>query len=186
MSARSVVTASLVSLAVVPALRAQQPNPAIKDQDALIQVAMSAGPKEIADKAAIMLPGADGKMTQLRAGTNGWTCIPDAPDTPGKDPMCADQQAMIWVGSWLKHDPKPANTGPGLVYMLVGGSDISATDPWAKPEKGAKWISSPPHYMIMWPFQPGTSGLPSTPKTTGTWIMWSGTPYAHLMINQKP
>jgi transposase len=24
------------------------------------------------------------------------------------------------------------------------------------------------------------------PKQTGTWIMWSGTPYAHLMINQRP
>jgi hypothetical protein len=39
--------------------------------------------------------------------------------------------------------------------------------------------------MIMWPFEAG-SGLAGTEKQNGTWIMWAGTPYAHLMINQKP
>jgi len=40
--------------------------------------------------------------------------------------------------------------------------------------------------MIMWPFDPATTGLSTTPKKTGSWIMWSGTPYAHLMVNQVP
>ena len=40
--------------------------------------------------------------------------------------------------------------------------------------------------MILWPYDPGASGLPAKPKKTGTWIMWAGTPYAHLMINQVP
>jgi hypothetical protein len=38
----------------------------------------------------------------------------------------------------------------------------------------------------MWPFDPKTSGFPAEPKQTGTWIMWAGTPWAHLMINQRP
>ena len=186
MSARTVVTASLVTLAVVPALSAQQKGQVTKSKDTLIREAMAAAPKEIAMNATIMSAGADGKLVQLRPGTNGWTCLPDAPDTPGQDAMCADKQAMMWVGSWLKHEAKPANTEPGVMYMLTGGSDISATDPWAKPGPGTKWVESPPHYMIIWPFKPGTSGLSATPKKTGTWIMWAGTPYAHLMINQKP
>ncbi len=79
---------------------------------------------------------------------------------------------------------KPANTAPGLIYMLEGGSDISATDPFAT--KTDHYISSPPHFMIMWPYDPKTSGFGTTPKKTGSWIMWAGTPYAHLMVNQTP
>ncbi len=183
---RSMFPASLLLLAAVPGLTAQQAKQATPGKDELVREAMAAAPKEIAMGAAIMAPGADGKLTQLRPGTNGWTCLPDAPDTPGRDAMCADKQAMIWVSSWIKHEPKPANTAPGLVYMLTGGSDISATDPWAKPAPGTKWVESPPHYMIIWPYDPVTSGLSAIPKKTGTWIMWAGTPYAHLMINQKP
>ena len=145
---RSMFPASLLLLAAVPGLTAQQAKQATPGKDELVREAMAAAPKEIAMGAAIMAPGADGKLTQLRPGTNGWTCLPDAPDTPGRDAMCADKQAMIWVSSWIKHEPEPANTAPGLVYMLTGGSDISATDPWAKPAPGTKWVESPPHYMI--------------------------------------
>jgi len=66
--------------------------------------------------------------------------------------------------------------------MLAGGTDWSATDPYAT--KGTP-IKEPPHWMLMWPFD-AASGLPTTEKKTDTWIMWAGTPYAHLMINQKP
>jgi hypothetical protein len=98
--------------------------------------------------------------------------------------MCADPQGWKWIVSWIKREPKPANDQPGIVYMLQGGSDLSATDPWAT--KTDKFIESPPHYMIMWPFDPKTSGLSTTPSKTGTWIMWANTPYAHLMVNQNP
>jgi hypothetical protein len=120
----------------------------------------------------------------LRQGTNGFTCIPDAPDSNGVDPMCIDEEGMKWAHSWMSHEAKPANTAPGLIYMLAGGSDISATDPWAT--KTDHFITSPPHWMILWPFDATASGLPTTPKKTGTWIMWAGTPYAHLMVNQVP
>jgi hypothetical protein len=39
--------------------------------------------------------------------------------------------------------------------------------------------------MMLWPFDPATTGLPTAPKQTGTW-MYAGTPWAHLMINQRP
>jgi hypothetical protein len=32
--------------------------------------------------AAVVEPGADGKMMQLRAGTNGWVCLPGSPNRP--------------------------------------------------------------------------------------------------------
>jgi hypothetical protein len=156
------------------------------DKDALIKSALAAAPAHIAKDAAVVAPGADGKLTQIKAGTNGFTCLPDHPSTPGKDPMCVDQQGMLFVESWANHDAKPKNTAPGLAYMLQGASDISATDPWATPAPGHQFVASPPHWMIFWPYDPKTSGLSTTPKKDGTWIMWAGTPYAHLMINQTP
>jgi hypothetical protein len=150
----------------------------------LIRSAASAAPSDIGAHAAVIAPDANGKMAEIRAGTNGWTCMADEPDTPGLDPMCLDKASMQWVQSLMAHAPKPANTAPGVVYMLQGGSDISATDPYAT--KTDHFIESPPHYMIMWPYEAKTTGFSTTPKKTGTWIMWAGTPYAHLMINQKP
>ncbi|HEY3011135.1 MAG TPA: hypothetical protein VGJ36_00215 [Gemmatimonadales bacterium] len=151
----------------------------------LIAVALGAAPARIAKSAAVIVPGEDGKMRELRAGTNGFTCVPDDPQTPGRDPMCLDANGMKWLEAYMAHT-KPANTAPGIAYMLKGGSDISANDPYAKPGKSTRFVSSPPHYMILWPFDPETTGLPTTPKKTGSWIMWAGTPYAHLMVNQVP
>ena len=149
-----------------------------------IRSATSAGPRSVSDNAAVMAADASGKMVQLRAGTNGWTCIPDEPSTPGLDPMCIDRNGMQWVQSLIAKAPKPANTAPGLIYMLQGGSDISATDPFAT--KTDHYVSSPAHFMIMWPYDAKATGFATTPKKTGSWIMWAGTPYAHLMVNQTP
>ena len=150
----------------------------------LIRSALSAAPHDIAEHAAVVAPDANGKMAEIHAGTNGWTCLADEPDTPGLDPMCLDKTSMQWAQALMSHAPKPANSQPGIIYMLQGGSDISATDPFAT--KTDHFIESPPHYMITWPYDAKGTGFSTTPKKTGTWIMWAGTPYAHLMINQKP
>lgn len=163
------------------ALAAQMPS-----QADLIKSALAAAPPDIAKGAAVIAPGPDGKMVQIKAGTNGFTCMPDQPQTPGKDAMCLDPQAMAWAQSWMAHDPKPKNTAPGVAYMLTGGSDVSATDPWAKPGPNHKFVESPAHWMILWPFESTVTRLSTTPSDHGTWIMFAGTPYAHLMINQTP
>ena len=150
----------------------------------LVRSALSAAPRDIAAHAAVIAPDASGKMKEIHAGTNGWTCMADEPDTPGLDPMCADKASMQWIESLMAKAPKPANTAPGIVYMLQGGSDISATDPYAT--KTDHYVASPPHYMILWPYDAKQTGFSTTPKKTGTWIMWAGTPYAHLMVNQVP
>jgi hypothetical protein len=108
--------------------------------------------------------------------------------------MCADAQAVAWMESLMRHEMRPANIAPGIVYMLQGGSDLDAVGPWSPSgpsahrgeAAGTRWIDSPPHYMILWPFDPRRTGLSATPKRTGSWVMWSGTPYAHLMVNQVP
>ena len=145
--------------------------------------AESAAPAALAHDAAVVTVGADGKMTQVRAGKNGWTCLPDAPDTPGVDPMCFDANAGKWVQAWAGHKPPPDGT-PGVMYMLEGGTDASNTDPYAtKPTADNDWIKTGPHIMIVGS-KAMLGGYPSSPKpdTTGPYVMWAGTPYAHLMV----
>lgn len=145
--------------------------------------AMSAAPKTVASAATIADMDANGKMTVLRKGTNGFTCFAGHPGVVGDDPMCGDAPSMTWMTSYTNKAKKPANTKPGIVYMLAGGTDWSADDPYAT--KGTP-IKEPPHYMVMWPFDAKTSGFTTKASDTGTWIMYSGTPWAHLMVNGKP
>jgi hypothetical protein len=43
-----------------------------------------------------------------------------------------------------------------------------------------------PHWMIMWPFDPKSTGLPTTHKPAGAYIMWAGSPYAHVHVMGRP
>src|SRR5206468_9985212 len=74
--------------------------------------AEAAAPAALAHNASIVTVDAKGAMTTVRKGTNGWTCMPDAPDTPGPDPMCFDANAAKWVQAWAGHQAPPDGT-PG-------------------------------------------------------------------------
>jgi hypothetical protein len=148
--------------------------------------AESAAPAAIAHDASVVTLDAGGAMTTVRKGTNGWTCMPDAPDTPGPDPMCFDQNAANWVDAWVHHKP-PAGGKVGLMYMLEGGTDASNTDPYAtKPTAENDWIKTGPHIMIVGSKEI-LAGHASGPKpdTSVPYVMWAGTPYAHLMVPVK-
>jgi hypothetical protein len=151
-----------------------------------VKSAMSAAPDSIAKDATVVQASADGSMKTLRQGSNGWTCIPDAPDTPGPDPMCMDGNAMKWAGAWMGHKPPPEGT-TGVMYMLEGGTDASNTDPYApKPTSDNDWIKTGPHIMIVGSKEV-LAGYPSgaKPDTSAPYVMWAGTPYAHLMVPLK-
>jgi hypothetical protein len=159
------------------------PATAAESKQKQIDRAMSAGPARVAAAATIIDMDAKGKPVVLRPGTNGFTCYIGHAGAIADDPFCADAAGMQWTNDWMAHKAKPTNTTPGIIYMSAGGTDWSADDPWAT--KGTP-IHEPPHYMIMWPFKAKASGLSPRVKNDGTWIMWAGTPYAHLMVNQKP
>jgi hypothetical protein len=150
-------------------------------KEAKIESAMAGGPPEIAKNARIVEFGERGDLTTLRKGSNGWTCFPGDPGMTGA--MCLDEPALQWLTDLIAHKPKPTNTRPGILYMLKGGMRQSATDPWAS--EGTP-VKEPPHWALIWPFDPKEAGLSDKPKETGTWVMYAGTPYAHLMINQQP
>jgi hypothetical protein len=158
-------------------------KPTANTKEAKIARALSAAPANIATGAKVVDRDADGKETTLREGTNGFTCFPGQPGVVGATPFCANAAALQWEDDMAQHKPKPTNTEPGIEYMLAGGTDWSGSDPEAS---SGTPIKEPPHWMIMWPFDSAATKLPTTPKQTGSWIMYAGTPWAHLMINQRP
>ena len=158
-----------------------------KSKQAKIRNAMSAAPKAIAKDATILdYPAKEGEQPPvLRKGTNGWTCFPDDPNSPGNDPMCLDKMGMVWFQA-LMTKTEPKLTAPGISYMLQGGSDASNSDPFAtQPPAGSQWVTAPPHLMIFSPGKLDPTAFSSDPRSGGPWIMWGGTPYAHLMVPVK-
>src|SRR3990167_2030330 len=118
----------------------------------LIASAMTAAPAKVSKGSTVVAMEADGKMRTIRQGTNGFTCMPDNPATPGPDPMCMDKNAMDWVHAWIAHKP-PVPGKIGFMYMLAGGADASNTDPYAtKPDAKNNWIKTgPPSQPLMAP-----------------------------------
>jgi Ni/Co efflux regulator RcnB len=159
---------------------------AAADDAALIKSAESAAPAAVARDAAVHAMDEKGNMRTLREGTNGFRCMPDNPVTPGSDPMCGDANSMEWAMA-LMQKKEPPKGKVGFMYMLAGGSDASNTDPYAtKPEAGNNWVETGPHVMIV-NATDMMQGYPTdpTPDTSRPYVMWAGTPYAHLMIPVK-
>ncbi len=50
----------------------------------------------------------------------------------------------------------------------------SDSDPY---DRTSPAMTVPPHWMIMWPFDLKATGLPTTHRDTGAYIMWAGSPY---------
>jgi len=146
-----------------------------------VSSAESAAPAAIAHDASVVTVDDKGTMTTVRQGKNGWVCMPDAPTTPGPDPMCMDPNAAKWADAWIHHKPPPEGT-VGLMYMLEGGTDASNTDPYAtKPTDD--WVKTGSHVMIVGSKEI-LAGYPSgaKPDTSAPYVMWANTPYAHLMV----
>ena len=180
---RSSVAGLVVSLVVLIPAVAQQPASNTTSNQTKISRALAAGPANVTKDAKVVDIDKNGKETVLRNGTGEFICFPGHPDIVGDNPLCANRAALQWERDFAEHKPKPTNDQPGIEYMLLGGTDWSGDDPMAN---SGRPIKEPPHWMIMSPFDPKTTGLPIEPKQTGTWIMWVGTSWAHLMINQRP
>jgi hypothetical protein len=157
---------------------------ATPDAQAKIDDAMRAAPASIAKDATILdfEMDAEGHFVVLREGSNGWSCFPDFPGSPSDDLMCLDAMWMEWMNG-LMANRAPQITGPGIAYMLQGGTDASNTDPFAtEPAAGAEWVVSPPHLMILVPEDLDQTVFSTEPNNGGPWIMFPGTPYEHLMM----
>jgi len=168
-------------VAVVPLLLASVAPAQKKTKSAdaeYIAQALSAAPKAVAKEAAVVRMETDGKMTTLRDGKNGFTCM-----VLKGEKMCADGNSMEFFGAYMKHQPPPDKLG--LVYMLSGhDAGASNTDPFATSKTADNhWVVTGPHVMILGSASK-SFGLSKTPEADASkpYMMWADTPYEHAMI----
>ncbi len=140
---------------------------------------LTAAPASITDNATI----ADVDGTVLRAGTNGWTCVPGIPLIPGdKHPMCNDAVWMKWIHSMMNGLPFETDV-LGTSYMLAGDALVDNNNPAATdPNDGGMWIQEGPHLMMILPHASSIANLPRTPFASGPYVMWDNTPLVHIMV----
>ncbi len=146
--------------------------------DPKIDEALSAAVPTIAANATVV----DWDGTVLREGSNGWTCMPTPPQLDGDAPMCLDGPWMSWADAWM-NKTTPELDRVGFAYMLRGDGGVSNSDPYASdPEAVDDWVQAGPHLMVLAPDPTVFDGTPTDPDSGGPWVMWKGTPYAHVMV----
>jgi hypothetical protein len=165
-----------IGIVVLTAALASTPASA-QDRAAVIANALQAAPASIAEAAAVM----DWEGNTLREGTNGWVCFPDPPNMQAA-PMCLDETWLAWADAWQKKQPVTIDR-PGIAYMLLGDAGASNVDPFAEgPTADNEWVVTGPHLMLIVPDPASLAEFSTDPENGGPWVMWSGTPYAHVMI----
>jgi len=177
---------ALVVLLLPGALVAQAPPGQTKETEAeFVKAAEAGAPDRISAQAAVVRMEPSGKTSVVRPGGNGFTCtlLPDENHTP----LCADKKGLAWFTAAMSNQPKPPATG-GVGYMAKGGEHYEMPDGRIvmKPGSGTKTVKEPPHWMLLTPLDTASTGIPSHPNAGGSYIMFAGTPYAHLMVYQDP
>ncbi|WP_206456086.1 hypothetical protein [Aurantimonas marina] len=172
-AARGVSAAMLSAAAFVPVGAGAQ------SAEDMIADALRAAPPGISQTATVS--DLAGKV--LREGSGAYTCFPAPTGIAG--PMCMDAEWLTWMDAWMNQKPFTAKS-VGIAYMIAGDSPeggASNIDPAAAtPTSDNEWVVEGPHIMVISPDPADLEGLPVTMATDGPYVMWSGTPYAHIMI----
>lgn len=171
---------ALTTMLATAAAAAAQDTRTVEEQ---IRNALSAAPAAVAEHATVAL--LDG--TILRQGSSDWVCVPDLHDVPNNAPMCLDANWREVFDAFM-NGRDPAFAGTGFSYMLQGDAPVSNTDPYAKgPTEDNQWIQSgAAHIMVVFSDPAMLEGISTDPDNGGPFVMWKGTPYAHVMIPTVP
>ena len=163
----------LLALVALPAtLHAQEASPESK---AAIKDALRAATPAMAKGATVV----DWENNVLKKGDNGWVCFPTPPQFE-EGPMCFDETWLTWADAWMNKKDFSIDR-IGISYMLAGDSGASNSDPYAG-EVTDDWVVSGPHLMIIVPDASMLEGMSTDPDNGGPYVMWAGTPYAHIMV----
>ena len=184
----------MIMATAAPAARAQSPAslPPVAQQ---IAAAVTALPDELRAGAAVLGYSAPGKLVSLREGKNDMICL--APDPAQKnfhsacyhkamEPFMSRGRQLREQGvkgpqvdtvrfAEVKSGKLQMPSHPTMLYQIFGGTFNPETEKVA----GGSWL-----YVTYIPFAtPATTGLSSKPSEKGPWIMFPGTPKAHIMFS---
>jgi hypothetical protein len=192
MSRRPFLAVALL-VAAASAAGAQSSAHATLTAEQQIVAAVQAMPAHMHDGATV-LGYRDGKLTTLRKGTNQMTCL--APDPKraefhvacyhdGMEPFMARGRELRASGTTgaqvdtvryaeVKSGKLALPKLPASLYTLTGGSFDPAT---------GKVTGAGALYVVYVPYATSaTTGISDKPSRTSPWLMFPGTPKAHIMI----
>lgn len=184
----------MIMAAAAPAARAQLPA-SLPPAAQQIAAAVTALPDELRAGAAVLGYSAPGKLVSLREGKNDMICL--APDPAQKnfhsacyhkamEPFMARGRQLREQGvkgpqvdtvrfAEVKSGKLQMPSHPTMLYQIFGGT----FNPETEKVTGGSWL-----YVTYIPFAtPATTGLSSKPSEKGPWIMFPGTPKAHIMFS---
>ncbi len=196
-------TSLLLSILLLSAVvaTAQTPQPASAPMPAADQIAsaIQAAPEDMREGAAVLGYGADGKLTELRKGTNQLICLADDPKDTRFSAACyhKDLEPFMARGRELaaqgvaggarneNYRWKEVQEGklkmprePRFLYVLSGKGYDAAS---------GKVIDGALRWVIYVPFATAESlGLSTKSKRGEPWLMDAGTAGAHIMITPAP
>ena len=187
-----VVATSLAAQGVAPASTA----PTIPTAAEQMTAAVLPLPMPLRAGARVLGYDAAKKLVELRAGTNGMTCLADEPGderfhvacyATTMEPFMARGRELRLGGTKgdavdsvrfkeVKEGRLKMPTMPAALYSLTG--------------KAAGWnaatgqvTGASPLYVVYMPFATEQStGISTVPQKNGPWLMFAGTPKAHLMF----
>jgi hypothetical protein len=183
---------SLAGLVVTTvAAHAQIPSP-----DVQIAGAVQAAPADQRATASVIGFGADGKHTTLRKGTGILVCLADDPKAEKFSVACyhtdlepfmargRELAALGTKGRGPAEDVRYKEIAAGTLAMpkvpalltIVQGSAFDATAGTVA-DAYTRWVIYTPGAT------PESTGLPTTPGPGAPWLMFPGTPGAHIMIS---
>lgn len=165
-------------------------NPDHTSNEWKIAAISSAAPPELAAAATVMDAGG---QTVLRAGTNGWTCLPASPpDAMGvyktarhASPACVDSEGLKFFGGLQAATPATTMTRDSFIWMRAGdlGEDTSVPGRTGKPnEATGPFVVDGPHLMLVPKVQASLDNFPTDFTTGVPYKMWAGTGFQLVMI----
>jgi hypothetical protein len=192
------VSGVILSLVGATAAAAQTPPAAgAAIPPAAQQIAAAVSVLPVGERAGATVLGYDaaGKLVELRKGTGDMTCLGNDPSGEAfhvacyhnsMEPFMARGRALRASGvkgaqvdsvrfREVKAGKLPMPKGPAAMYQVFGGKFDEA--------KG-ELVGAEPLYVVYIPFAtPKTTGLSDKPNGKMPWIMFPGTPKAHIMFS---
>jgi len=164
-----------------------------------IAAAVTPLPESMRAGAAVLGYDASFKLTSFRTGTNGMICLADDPRQPDFHPACYHESMEPFMArgrelraSGVKGDQVDTvrfaevkagkikmPTLPATLYQIFGGPNSF------NPATGAV-TDAQALFVVYTPFATEKStGLSTVPRKVGPWLMFPGTPKAHIMMAEK-
>ena len=145
---------------------------AMTDVEAILFAAKAAPAPAFLEGARFYRLAPDSRSLRLiKDGPGPWNFVAGIPNDIA--PIAVDDTGLKWVRALLAGE-KPQLDRPGIGFLWAGNQFVPPGTQDVRP--------LPPGVMVIWPFDPKTTGLSAGREKGLVRIMLADTPYAHVIV----